>query len=349
MIKLKSGDLLRSDAEALVNTVNTVGVMGRGIALQFKKAFPKNYEVYKVACEKGEVEQGRMFVHERGGFQNPKFIINFPTKQHWRGKSSLEAIECGLVDLLHVVEQYEIKSIAIPPLGSGLGGLNWRDVKRRIYEAFSSLSEVEVFLYEPHGAPKGEDQVIRTEKPMMTLGQAVYIALMRLYDVPGYLYRLSLLELHKLAYFGQEAGIPLKLQFEASKYGPYSKNLRHVLIRMDGHYITGYGEGSDRPETPVRLMELAGQEADNFLNDIPVVLPKLEKVGKLIEGFENPYGMELLSSVYWVAKNEVSNAKNDPNAAVIAVHAWNDRKRKLMQPNHIRTAWNQLNEQSWFR
>jgi len=135
MIEYKSGDLLKQNAEALVNTVNCVGVMGRGIALQFKKAFPDNFKAYATACKNGEVKPGRVFVFPTRQLTNPKFILNFPTKRHWRGKSRLGDIEIGLDDLVKVIRQNNIHSIAIPPLGSGLGGLDWDQVRSRIERA----------------------------------------------------------------------------------------------------------------------------------------------------------------------------------------------------------------------
>ena len=125
MIEFKRGDILKEEAEAIVNTVNCVGVMGRGIALQFKNTFPDNFKVYAEACKKQEVQPGHMFVYSTDKFTNPRYIINFPTKRHWRGNSRIEDIESGLKDLVDVIHKYDIKSLAIPPLGSGLGGLEW--------------------------------------------------------------------------------------------------------------------------------------------------------------------------------------------------------------------------------
>src|SRR5213594_4867327 len=127
MIEYKTGDILAEHAEALVNTVNCVGFMGRGIALQFKKAWPENFKAYAAACRRHEVQPGRMFVFETGLLTNPRFIINFPTKRHWRGKSRIEDIESGLGALVKEIRSRGIRSVALPPLGSGLGGLNWAD------------------------------------------------------------------------------------------------------------------------------------------------------------------------------------------------------------------------------
>ena len=149
MIRTATGDLLKADVEALVNPVNTVGVMGRGLALQFKRAFPDNFRAYAAACKAGEVAPGRMFIFETGRSTKPKFIVNFPTKRHWRNKSRLEDIEAGLAALVSDVARLEIRSIAIPPLGCGLGGLPWSKVRPRIHEAFAEHEKVDVHIYEP--------------------------------------------------------------------------------------------------------------------------------------------------------------------------------------------------------
>ncbi len=154
MIELKHDDIVTADAEALVNTVNCVGVMGRGIALQFRKAFPENFTAYKIVCDRGELRPGQLFVYVQDQLTNPRYIINFATKDHWKGKSHLDYIDSGLKALVQEVRQRGIRSIAIPPLGCGLGGLRWSDVRPRIEHAFSVLPKVQVLLYEPDGAPQ---------------------------------------------------------------------------------------------------------------------------------------------------------------------------------------------------
>ena len=148
MIEYKQGDLFRAEAEAIVNTVNCVGVMGRGIALQFKKAFPQNFKAYANACKNEEVQPGRMFVFETGQLTYPHYIINFPTKRHWRDASRMQNIDSGLQALVETIGRYEIRSIAIPPLGSGLGGLNWAEVKPRIEAALQPLTDVRIVIYD---------------------------------------------------------------------------------------------------------------------------------------------------------------------------------------------------------
>ena len=152
MIEIKTGDIIAEDAEALVNTVNCVGIMGRGIALQFKNAFPENFKVYAAACKREEVQPGHMFVFETNQLTNPRYIINFPTKRHWRGKSRLSDIEAGLDALVSEIRARGIRSVAIPPLGSGLGGLRWSDVRPTIERALSALPDVRVIVFEPRGA-----------------------------------------------------------------------------------------------------------------------------------------------------------------------------------------------------
>ncbi len=153
MIELTHGDLLKQEADALVNAVNCVGVMGRGIALQFRRAFPENFKIYESACKRGELRPGSMLVFETSRLKNPCYVINFPTKRHWRDKSRLTDIESGLEALVVEVKRLKIRTIALPALGCGLGGLEWPDVRPRIEKAFSSVPEVHVWLFEPEDPP----------------------------------------------------------------------------------------------------------------------------------------------------------------------------------------------------
>ncbi len=252
MIELKKGNLLATDAEALINTVNTVGVMGKGIALQFKKAFPENYEEYKKACDEGRVVPGQMFIVDRESLTNPHYIINFPTKRHWRGKSKIEDIENGLASLVEDVNGLGIKSVAVPPLGCGLGGLSWKKVYTLMKEAFSKAPDVNWMVFEPSGAPKAKEMVNKTTRPQMTKGRAAVLGLIDRYLVPGYDYPISLLEIQKLVYFLTESGEHLnQVTFEKATYGPYADVLRNVLERIDGHFISGYGDGKNKPDVPI--------------------------------------------------------------------------------------------------
>lgn len=154
MIEYKTGDLLAEDVDALVNAVNCVGVMGRGIAAQFKSAWPANFKAYAAACKRGEVLPGRMFVFPTGNVVGPRFIVNFPTKRHWRGKSSIADIKDGLRDLVSEIGARGIRSIAVPPLGSGLGGLDWREVRPHVEASLGAVNGVRVVVFEPSAAPR---------------------------------------------------------------------------------------------------------------------------------------------------------------------------------------------------
>jgi len=343
MFEIARGNLLEADTEALVNTVNCVGYMGKGIALQFKQAFPENFKAYENACARGEVQPGRMLVYETGRFDHPKYIFNFPTKRHWRGNSRMEDIEAGLKSLAGEIKRLGIQSVAVPPLGCGNGGLEWAEVRPRIEHALAQLPEVRILLFEPTGAPPPKQMPVRTERPDMTDARALFIKLMDRYTVLAY--RLTLLEIHKLAYFLQEAGQPLRLKYEAGHFGPYAMNLNKVLERIEGHFTRGYGD-SQKPDVEIELLDGAIGEAEAFLAGKAEEKARLEHVSRLIEGFETPYGMELLSSVHWVATHR------DPKATtlaegVAAVHAWNHRKARMFSADHIETAWNRLAELGW--
>lgn len=343
MIEFTSGDILKCEADALVNTVNCVGVMGRGIALQFKNAFPENFKAYEAACKREAVQPGRMFVFETGQLTPPRFIINFPTKRHWRGKSRIEDIEAGLVDLIKVVRDKGIRSIAIPPLGSGLGGLDWNEVRPRIQRALEPLEDVHVLVFEPNGAPSTDKMAHVREVPAMTAGRAALVELIHRY-LGGLLDPfVTLLEVHKLMYFMQEAGEPLRLKYVKAPYGPYAENLRHVLRAVEGHLIAGYADGGDAPDKPLTLVPGAIQEASAFLDQHTDSRERFERVTRLVEGFESPYGLELLSTVHWVMAHE---GVSDLDDVATHIHAWNPRKRQFTR-RQIAIAADRLASQSW--
>jgi O-acetyl-ADP-ribose deacetylase (regulator of RNase III) len=342
MIEFKQGNLLEEHIEALVNTVNCVGVMGKGIALQFKQAFPENFKQYKKACDLKKVQPGRMFITYTDKLL-PKCIINFPTKNHWKGKSKIEDIESGLNALVKEVERLHIKSIAIPPLGCGNGGLDWAQVKPMIVNAFAGLSDVRVVIFEAGDAPVTDKIKVATEKPNMTVARALFIRLLEIYEIPGY--TLTKLEIQKLAYFLQEAGEHLKLRYVKHQFGPYADNLNHVLQRIDGHFIRGYGDRTQRSQ--MYVLPEGKKAAHIFLEQHPEASERLERVSNLITGFETPYGMEMLATIHWVATKEDPQAAKDCEQAIALVQQWNERKRKLFKPSHLQKAWERLKQQNW--
>ncbi len=341
MIEYKAGNILLEDAEALINTVNCEGVMGRGIALQFKNAYPDNFKAYAKACKNNEVQPGKMFVFDTGQLTNPRYIINFPTKRHWRDKSRLEDIDSGLKALVQTIHDYNIQSIAIPPLGSGLGGLNWSSVKTRIEAATKQVSGVKIIIYEPKGTP---DEMPKNQTaPTMTPGRAALVELMNRY-LSGLLDPfVTLLELHKLMYFMQEAGEPLRLKYQQALYGPYAENLRHVLHAIEGHLVSGYTDGGDRPDKKIQLLPGATEQAEQFLNQHPDTRDRLTKVSDLVDGFESPFGLELLSTVHWViTKHDVESVEE----VIKHTYGWNKRKQQF-NPKQIALAVEVLCSKGW--
>ncbi|HEX3364377.1 type II toxin-antitoxin system antitoxin DNA ADP-ribosyl glycohydrolase DarG [Phenylobacterium sp.] len=340
MIELTTGNILQADAEALVNTVNCVGIMGRGIALQFKNQFPENFEAYAAACAREAVRPGKMFVFETRSLTNPKYIINFPTKRHWKGKSRMEDIESGLQALVAEIRERGIRSIAIPPLGSGLGGLAWLDVKPRIVDALRGINDVRVIIFEPTQAPVATKS---RDVPSMTAGRAALVVLVHRY-LGGLLDPfVTLIELQKLMYFMQEAGQPLRLNYIKHHYGPYADNLRHVLTKVEGHMLSGYHDGGDAPDKLLELVPGAVKDAEAFLASDDGTRTRFDRVGKLVEGFETPFGLELLATVHWVATREGAATPDEVRAKV---YAWNDRKRQFT-PRQIEIALSALQAKGW--
>jgi O-acetyl-ADP-ribose deacetylase (regulator of RNase III) len=341
MIEYRDGDILQADAEALVNTVNCVGIMGRGVALQFKDAYPANFKAYAAACAREDVQPGRMFVFETGQLTNPKYIINFPTKRHWRGNSRIEDIESGLKALAQEIRARRIRSIAIPPLGSGLGGLDWRNVRPRIEASLGDLEDVRVIVLEPHAAPARPTR--QRAVPNMTAGRAALVVLMHRY-LGGLMDPfVTLLEVHKLMYFMQVTGQGLRLQFNKGLYGPYAENLRHVLRDVEGHLVSGYADGGDAPDKQLAVVPGAVSDAEMFLQDDAATRERFDRVADLVEGFETPFGLELLATVHWVATHEGATTADQ---ARDRTYAWNNRKNQFSH-RQIGLAFDVLAKKGW--
>jgi O-acetyl-ADP-ribose deacetylase (regulator of RNase III) len=343
VIRYVQGDILEADAEALVNTVNCVGVMGRGIALQFKRAFPANFKAYAAACKRGEVKPGRMFVYETGELAGPRYVINFPTKIHWRGRSRIEHIESGLEALVAEIKERDIRSVAIPPLGSGLGGLDWAAVRPLIDRALSEVPDVDAEVYEPVGVPDTARTRLARTTPKITPGRAALVGLMNRYLAALMDTSVSLLEVHKLSYFLQAAGEPLRLRYKKAWYGPYAENLRHVLAEMEGNLIRGYASEGDTPETELELVPGAAEKAEGFLATESETQERFERVARLVEGYETPYGLELLATVHWVATKE---GARDRGRLADATRRWGHRKRQFTD-DQIDLAVDRLKSQDW--
>jgi O-acetyl-ADP-ribose deacetylase (regulator of RNase III) len=308
MIIFAQGNLLEARAEALVNTVNTVGVMGKGIALMFKERFAENFRRYAAACKAKEVRTGRMFVTEVNELDGPRWIVNFPTKQHWRGNSHMEWIIEGLQDLRRFLVENKVKSVAIPPLGSGNGGLDWANVRKQIEAALGDLN-TEILVFEP--TQKYQNVAKRAGVEKLTPARALIAELVRRYWVLGM--ECSLLEIQKLAWFLERSierlnpgSNPLDLQFVPHKYGPYANRLVHLLNNLDGSYLHCDKRINDADPLDVIWFD-DGRKTflQTYLKtEAREYAPALEATVALIDGFESPYGLELLATVDWLLSRE---------------------------------------------
>lgn len=345
-LRYEAGDLLSAPVDAIVNTVNTRGVMGKGIALQVKQRWPEVDRAYRVACKAGAVNLGRMHLVELGGLSDgPRVVINFPTKNHWRSKSRLSDIELGLVDLRAVVERLRLQSIAVPPLGCGNGGLDWADVRPLIEAALGDLVDVDVVVFTPDGAPDAVAMRVGTERPSMSRTLAGLIRLLGGYwsDPLG----ITDIEVQKLAYFLGVRRPELRLRFHRGPYGPYCEPLHHVLQRAEGHYLRGYGDRTRRPWEPgvLIVLEEGRDDAAAVVARTPRLEADLTDVEALIDGFEGAWGMELLSTVHWVASQP--DGASEPNDARCRIAAWSMRKNRLFSIEDVTAAWNRLDAGGW--
>jgi O-acetyl-ADP-ribose deacetylase (regulator of RNase III) len=347
MISEAEGNLLDAHVDALVNTVNTVGVMGKGIALQFKRAYPAMFRDYASAAKRGDLAIGRMHVWHTGQYDGPKIIINFPTKRHWRGGSKLTDIEMGLNDLVKVIRRERIKSIAVPPLGCGHGGLDWADVEPLIRSKLASLEDVDVRVYPPTGTPLAADMRTTGPKPRMTAGRAALIEIIRRYSAVA-LEGATPIAVQKLMYFLQVAGEELGLRYERNFYGPYADNLRAVLRDIEGHYLEGFGDGSQRVEVsePLRLLPGAREAASQTLQDRRATLDRVDRVMDLTCGFESANSLELLATVHWVASHAKAEGRSDEDIAS-QVRRWSNRKARLFTAGQVHKALDLMRDKGW--
>jgi len=329
------GNLLNAQTDALVNTVNTVGVMGKGIALQFKDAFPENFKIYAAACKRKELHTGELLVVKERTLEGEKIIVNFPTKTEWFLKSKYEFIEQGLKRLAEVIEESQIKSIAIPPLGCGNGGLKWEKVKSMIDQYLGHLSGVDIQVYEPNEAVKELLKKQNVQKEMkLTPARAMLLYAMYYYDSLGE--DTSLFVANKLAYFLQRLGETSlnKLKFQASHYGPYSVGVGHVLHSLNGKYIKGLEQGSAKAFEPLELQYDKLKEVSDYVKKefTPEQKTRLSNLVKLIDGFESALSLEILATIDFVKKE---NPGVGQEGIVEKIHDWSERKRKLFQLKYI--------------
>ncbi|MEQ8471904.1 MAG: macro domain-containing protein [Marinoscillum sp.] len=323
MIRYLTGNILDSEAEALVNTVNTVGVMGKGIALQFKKVYPNNFKAYSQACKDEQIDIGKLFVtKDRSVSTGEKYIINFPTKKNWRKPSEYEYIEKGLKDLLNVIDSYNIKSIAIPPLGAGNGGLEWQKVKNIISKYLSQV-DVDVLVYEPSAIIK---EKLKKERVKLTDARALLLYV--LYDLVRDGEYVSEFASEKVAYFLQKFGAwkYFKLTYQPNFYGPYSGKVRFLLNALNGSYIMGYSDMSKKPFEPLTLIADGYEEVKEFVESKPELKKIAKKTIEFLNGFYSDFALELLSSVDFISEQEKSLNRDLISSKL---ETWSDRKRSM--------------------
>ncbi len=342
MIQYVTGNLLESEAEALVNTVNTVGVMGKGIALQFKKKFPNNFKIYAKACKNKELKIGKLQVTEdETMFSGRKIIINFPTKTDWRKPSEYSYIQEGLNELVKLINERGIKSIAIPPLGSGNGGLDWNKVKRILENKLSDIN-CEIFIYEPSSNIR---EVLRKERVKLTPARAMLLSV--LYELVRNGEFVSEFSAEKIAYFLQRFGTKevFKLTFKPNFYGPYSGKVRHVLYYLNGSYIMGYSAKDKKPFEELGLIPDAENDVINYLAKSENSEYKFiaEKTKKFLSGFYSPFGLELLSTIDFIRSEKGANTHE---SITHELENWSKRKKSLfMNPKFIDIAMSNIQSQ----
>nr|WP_231727272.1 macro domain-containing protein [Kordiimonas lipolytica] len=327
-------------SEAIVNTVNCVGVMGKGVALEFKRRWPENFKAYKKLCDQKQLSPGHMFIYDNGGMlveSGPRYLINFPTKQHWRAKSKMSYISEGLDDFVIQVQKLGIKSVAVPPLGCGNGGLPWNDVRKVIESKLAGIDGVDFVVY----APKNHFSSPEYENipPKMTLARAALVKAVGDFEVffGGHLTRISL---QKIIYFLQALGVPFNLKFTRNTHGPYSESLNTILSEFERlNYISGFSKA----EAEIQATRAAYSQADEFLSSERDTSTNeiIQKLGLLIEGYESPFGMELLASVHYLHEVEGIHRKAE---IISAIKSWNDHKSRNFTDASISTAFLRLNE-----
>lgn len=353
MIRFTQGNLLEARKDAVVNTVNTVGVMGKGIALMFREHFPENFKAYAEACKAGRVQVGTMFVTPGVELNGPRWIINFPTKVDWRQPTKMEWVLSGLESLKQVIREKEIKSVAIPPLGCGNGGLKWDVVRPMIENALRDLTDVEVLVYEPTAKYQNVAKKQGVEK--LTHARALIAEMIRRYWVLGI--ECTLLEAQKLAWFLERTikrlGLkdPLDLRFEANRYGPYANRLAHLLNSLDGSYLHCDKRIADADPFDTIWFEDRKQEIlELYLKTTEArkYLPALEATDNLIDGFQSPLGLEVLATVDWLIAREsaeptlLSIRHGIKNWPAGATHA--QRKERLFNDRLLELALERLRD-----
>jgi O-acetyl-ADP-ribose deacetylase (regulator of RNase III) len=323
MIHYRVGNILESEADALINTVNTDGIMGKGIALQFKNAFPLNFKIYQEACKNESLKVGNLLlVEDTGLISGKKTIINFPTKTTWRKPSEYQYINDGLDELIRVIDEKNIKSVAIPPLGSGNGGLDWNIVKKMIEEKLSHLT-IDIFIYEPN---KQIQEVLKSERVKLTEARAMLLFM--LYELVKNGEFVSEFSSEKICYFLQRFGGEkyFKLEYKPNFYGPYSGKVKYVINYLNGSYIMGYSAMDKKPFEPLELIPDGYEPVLDYINSKPEIKKIVLKTKEFLDGFYSEFALELLSTIDYIA---IQKQSFDINIIKNELENWSERKRTM--------------------
>lgn len=342
MIHYVTGNLLAASDEALVNTVNTVGVMGKGIALQFKDTYPNNFQTYQQACKEGSLAPGKLLVTKEATLSTePKWIINFPTKKDWKHRSKYEYIEEGLKDLVRIITQYRIKSIATPLLGCGNGGLDWSQIKSMMEKYLGEL-DVDIHIYQPNDAVS---ELLKRETnykdTKLTPARALLLYALFYYESLGE--NSSLFVANKLAYFMQLLGEPSfgKLHFVSAHYEQYCPQVGHILHDVNGKYLKGLEQMGIGAFDALELQYSTMKEVSEYVKTKlkPEQIARLKQLIKLITGFQSALSLEVLASVAYVRKE---NPCIDLMQTISKIQDWSPRKKHLFKEKYIQIAYTYL-------
>ena len=341
MIEYVKGNMMEAPVQALVNTVNTVGVMGKGIALQFKEIFPQNFKVYLKACRDKSLQTGMLLTYREQTFDGEKIIINFPTKTEWYQKSKYEYIETGLIALVDVIKSENVESIAIPPLGCGNGGLKWDIVRPMLEKYLAPLENVNIFIYEPNEKVREilKQQEVKKEVKL-TPARAMLLYSMFYYEALGE--RSSLFVANKLAYFLQRLGEKsLKLKFEAHHYGPYSNQVEHVLHNINGKYLKGLEQMNAKAFEPLDLQYDKIKEISEYVKKelSAEQIARLKNLISLIEGFQSALSLEVLATVDFVRCKKNTTVLSE---IFDTIQDWSPRKKRLFKEKYVMIALEHL-------
>jgi O-acetyl-ADP-ribose deacetylase (regulator of RNase III)/uncharacterized protein YwgA len=355
-IKVVTGDLLESKAQTLINTVNCVGVMGKGIALAFRQHFPDMYDDYVRRCEHSEVRLGEPYLYRR---LVAPWILNFPTKGHWRSVSKLSDIVRGLDYLKSHYKEWGIKSLAVPPLGCGNGQLEWNIVGPRIYRGLKSLT-IPVEIYAPHGTPPEQmtteflGGINSAEHAFSPVSQKVNPAFIALVGVISricneeYHWPLGRIAVQKIAYFLTEVGIPTGLHYKRGSYGPFSPELKRALANLENHQLVIERRiGNSFRFAPGPTYRDA---RSRYLNDLKQWSPQIERVADLFLRLPNTNAIEIAATAHFAAK-ELRDRNESVSEMTIfrEVLDWKKKRRPALKENDVAENVRSLNMLGWIK